>query len=138
VNRLDESGGDVTVDGTACYDELDQWQRNVVWNVDEMTVTDNVRLSGDKKEVVLFRFHLGTEEDVSITTSNGAPTVTWEDAEMTFEGTTPLSVTQVKMPDHTLKGHDGSVDPKNVHICVIVQSAGPCNEQALTTRIVPR
>ena len=103
-----------------------------------MTVTDEVRLSHDKKDVVLFRFHLGTETNAAITSKNGLHTVTWPDAEMAIHAMKPVAVTQVKMPDHTLKGHNGDVDPKNFHTCVIVQSTEPCNEQVLTTHINPR
>ena len=42
VHRLDAGGGEVTVDGTAGYPVLKQWQRKVSWSADRLDVVDEV------------------------------------------------------------------------------------------------
>ena len=61
VSRLDAGGGDLTVDGTACYPGLKHWRRRVNWNRSQLTVEDQMAAPADKPVVMLFRWHLGTD-----------------------------------------------------------------------------
>ncbi|MCF6286838.1 MAG: heparinase II/III-family protein [Candidatus Hydrogenedentes bacterium] len=70
VNRLDKRGGEVMVDGTACYEGLARWKRTVAWTADAVSISDDVLLADDKKDIILFRFHLGTETEVTIAAEN--------------------------------------------------------------------
>jgi len=135
VNRLDAAGGDITVDGTACYDRLAKWRRSVTWNSTELEVHDEVILDGDAQDIILFRWHLGTEESVAITGEGTRFTATWSGAAITLESSAPLTVSQIPMPDHTLAGHTGDEDPGNVHTCLTVQLQNPQNTFTLTTKI---
>ena len=135
VHRLDETGGDVSVDGAACYDGLARWDRNVVWNVDTMTVTDDVALQGEATEILMLRWHLGFEGDVTIEPRDSDIRVVWKDAAILLTADSPIGVTQVRLPDHTLPGHDGSEAPKNYHTCVVVQTQSPANRVHVTTRV---
>jgi Heparinase II/III-like protein len=137
VNRLDEEGGDVLVDGTACYDGLARWHRKVTWDADQLTVNDEATLEAEAKETILFRWHLGTEEDVAIDGGPAEYTVTWADAVMTIEGSVPLSLTQGKLPDHTLAGHTSDEDPGNEHTCLVVQTAAPGNSAVIRVKVEP-
>jgi hypothetical protein len=135
VTRLDASGGDVTIDGTTCYDGLERWTRNVVWGSENLTVTDDVALAKGTEQFILFRWHLGTEEEVEIAGEGSDYTVTWADANITLSGDVPLTVTQLKLPDNTLQDHDGNDDPKNFHMCVVVKTKRPTGELHIATRV---
>ncbi|MCL4691560.1 MAG: heparinase II/III family protein [Candidatus Hydrogenedentes bacterium] len=137
VKQLNTSGGVVTVDATACYDDLTRWTRHVVWGANNLDVTDNVTLTEGKEQVILFRWHLGTEDDVEIVADGNRYIVTWPDATITLTGSAPLTVTQVKLPDNTLEGHDGNDDPKNHHTCIVVQTCSRLNTAYFTTVVRP-
>ena len=136
VDRLDAAGGEIVVDATACYDGLARWRRTVVWSADQLTITDDVALADGDEDVVLFRWHLGTEDEVAITREGRRFTITWPAATVTIKGDAPLVVTQVKLPDHTLEGHTGGEDPGNEHACLIVQSQASLAALTLTTCVV--
>jgi hypothetical protein len=139
VARLDASGGEVTVDGSSCYDGLGRWLRRVKWGVGDLEVEDEVSLrEGAGKEVILFRWHLGAEEEVSIAGEGMEYTVTWGDARVSITADVPLVVSQTPMPDHTLAGHDGSEDPANKHQCVVVQSKDPVSALRLNASVEPK
>ncbi len=135
VRRLDEEGGEVIVDASACYDEASRWMRTVRWEGTRLTVTDEVTLPAGSVEVILFRWHLGTEEAASITEEGQAFSITWSDTDMTVSGSAPLAVSQRNMPDHTLAGHNGGEDSGNVHTCVVVQTVGKTEMLRLETSI---
>jgi len=137
VHRLDEQGGEVTFDGSNCYDGLDQWLRTVTWSSEKMTVKDEVVLGEGAENTVLFRWHLGTDADAAIAKNGSAYSISWPDAQMSITSTVPLSITQEQMPDHTLQGHTGEEDPGNVHTCIVVQTKQPANKAETLTEITP-
>lgn len=138
VARLDANGGEVTVDATACYDGLARWNRSVTWDANQLQVTDEVALVENGEEVILFRWHLGTESEVEIAGEGTQFTITSPDATFTLRADARLTVGQVQLPDHTLEGHDGSDGPKNHHTCLVVQTEGPEGEIELVTLVTPR
>ncbi|MBI4559036.1 MAG: heparinase II/III family protein [Candidatus Hydrogenedentes bacterium] len=137
ITHLDNDGGEVTLDGKACYDGIARWDRNVLWNAQSMTVTDDVALAEGVTNVVLLRWHLGTENEVAITGDAKSYTVTWPDARITLTTNEPLNVKQVKLPDNTLAGHTGDEDPKNFHTCLVVQTHALVSALRLTTQVNP-
>lgn len=138
VDKLDETGGTVMVDGTACYDNLTRWLRTVQWDADSMKITDEVVLANDKQDIVLFRWHLGAEETVTISGEGKKYTVTCPNIEILLEADALISVTQHFAPDNTLAGHTSEDNPKNIHTCVVVRSAQPAPSLHLTTEITAR
>lgn len=133
VNRLDNEGGEVAVDGTACYDGLTQWSRTVTWNTDQLSIVDQVSLAENARDIILFRWHLGTESPVTISGEGASWRADWPGAHIALEADKLLIVTQSPMPDHTLAGHTGEEAPTNVHACLIVQTAAPESALSLTT-----
>ena len=133
VEKLDASGGTVLVDGTACYDNLERWIRTVRWDASSMNITDEVVLEDGRTEIILFRWHLGTEEKVSISGEGKHHTITFPGTSLDIAGDVPLTVAQTAMPDHTLAGHVSEDDPKNMHVCLIVQSAAPVGSMKLVS-----
>lgn len=74
VNRLDASGGDVTIDAGAGYANVERWTRNARWDADVLTVTDEVVLRSP--DVVVLRWHLGSQQPFTIDTrAEGGGTV---------------------------------------------------------------
>lgn len=134
VEKLDASGGIVIVDGAACYDNLEKWARTVCWDASTMNITDEVVFENGKTDIVLFRWHLGTEEKISISGEGKRYSVIAPAAVLDIEGDAPLDVTQTFMPDNTLEGHSAEEDPGNIHTCLIVQSAAPVGRMTLTSR----
>ncbi|MDQ1255914.1 MAG: hypothetical protein QG656_508 [Candidatus Hydrogenedentes bacterium] len=138
VKRLDAAGGEVTLDGTACYDGLAHWKRGVTWQSDRIEVNDDVALVEGKQDVLLFRWHLGTNAEAVIESDGNRSTITWPDAEMIVEADAPITVSQTKLPDNTLAGHTGNEDPGNEHTCIVVQSQEPSPALKLTTRVTAK
>ena len=134
VERLDATGGSVTVHGSACYDGLTRWLRSVRWDAYDMHVTDEVVLADTSPDTVLFRWHLGTEEAVMISGEGKEFAATCPNAEIHIEADTPLVVTQRFAPDNTLAGHVSEDVPQNIHTCIIVQSAAPVNTISISTQ----
>jgi heparinase II/III-like protein len=138
VQRLDTQGGEVVVNGTRCYDDLARWRRCVKWTADELTVIDNVTLKEDREDIVLFRWHLGTEESVTIEAAGEHVTVSWPEAVMRIDATTALVVSQEMLPDHTLAGHTGEEDPDNAHTCLVIHTRETMSAVDFTTHVLPR
>ncbi len=68
VERIDKNGGAVTVNAGEGYPGVKQWKRRVTWTAHRMDVTDEVVLK--KPEKVLFRWHLGSEQPLQITSGD--------------------------------------------------------------------
>ncbi|NUN94629.1 MAG: heparinase II/III family protein [Candidatus Omnitrophica bacterium] len=139
VIELDNTGGKVRVDGGKCYEGLSRWERTVAWDSKLLEVTDEVELAPDlEPDTILFRWHLGTEREVAVTGAGREWRVEWAEAGITLHGDAPLVVSQARMPDNTLAGHDGSRSDKNFHSCVIARTANKEKRLLLTTRVLPQ
>ena len=90
MQRLDATGGEVSVDATAGYDDLERWRRAVKWTTDTVEVRDDVALAGAKTGQILFRWHLGTRHPVEVSGQDGKWQVSWPDATMAIESATAL------------------------------------------------
>lgn len=122
VYRLDDTGGDILVDGTAGYDGLRRWHRTITWDADHVTVADTVVPA--QSEIVLFRWHLATQEANMIATDTGWE-IRWPNAVMTFTADAPLQVTQEPRENHSLaqRAWDDPT-PYPTHTCLIVRTTG--------------
>lgn len=139
ISRLDAECGDVTVDAIACYEEAKNWTRRVIWSAESLEVRDEVVLQREKNDVLTFRWHLGTGEKVTINGGAEKYTVSWPDAVMTLEGSTPLEVLQQAEPQYTLQlTGPGKGPPANERTCILVRTKDRAGELSLTTRVLPR
>ncbi|MBN2308380.1 MAG: heparinase II/III family protein, partial [Candidatus Hydrogenedentes bacterium] len=135
VDRLDAAGGDVSVDVSAGYDRLERWRRRVTWTADALRVVDDVALAEPDTDIVLFRWHLGTDVEVSIAGSGREFVVAWPEASLTIEGSAPLTVSQCPWPDNTVSCTGGR---EPLHTCLVVRSTNPERGLNLTTTVTAK
>jgi len=135
VRRLDAAGGEVALEVTGGYEGLAAWRREVAWDSEAVTVRDDVVLAEGQSDVMLFRWHLGTNDGVSIAGDGARWTVTWSDATILLEGSAPLAVSQVKLPDNTVNATTDDDQPDELHTCIVVRTAGPAEALELTTKV---
>jgi len=103
VNRMDETGGEVTVQAGAGYPTVKSWQRHVTWTARKMEITDEVTLTSPGK--VLFRWHLGSEQTLKIAASG----------EMAAAATLPCGrIVFTNPPSKTAKTSDWAPPAKDV------------------------
>jgi hypothetical protein len=134
VHKLDANGGSVSVNCTKCYDDLSLWKRDVTWDKTNLNVTDTVKLSPNTKNTILFRWHLGTEAEVSITGSGKTYEVKWPDATITLQADNDLQVTREKLPDHTMIAGETN----HLHTCIVVNSTEQVDKLKLTTKVTTK
>ena len=134
VQRLDATGGLVVVDANRCYAETDRWVRRVDWTSASLTVRDEVTLEEGGRDILMFRWHLGTTETLAVTGSDDAHvfTVQWSDARMLLAADQAVEVQSYKAPDATVTGKQD-----HQHMCVRVQTRAPANALRIVTTIQP-
>ncbi|MBM3477414.1 MAG: heparinase, partial [Armatimonadetes bacterium] len=133
--RLDDDGGDLTVDVTACYPGLQQWQRQVSWDQSQLVVTDQVATSPEKPAIMTIRWHLGSDQPATITGKAGDWRVVWPDGRLTLSSPASLQITQERLPDNTvcLGKKDNGWD--FLHTCIVVRTARAQPSWDLTTTV---
>ena len=137
VRALNAAGGKVSVDVSRCYEDLERWDRAMAWDAQTMVVEDDVRLPGDQRQVVLFRWHLGTEGEVDIRGDGTQFIAVWPDAEIRIEASVPIVVTQTQLPDCTLVKTPQEGEPDHLHTCLVVRTVEKVDEIHLKTQIAP-
>jgi hypothetical protein len=137
VHNLTSSGGSIEVDGSQAYDHLTRWIRKVQWTDRSLTAEDEVVLESGYPDIVLFRWHLGTEESVSIPTQTGLSlTAQWPDAQLTLSANVPLILSQESLPDNTLDYRDwDSPLPEHLHTCLVMRTVSPETRVCITTSV---
>jgi len=161
VNRMDKTGGDVTVDAGVGYPTVKQWKRHVTWTLRRMEITDEVVLKTPGK--VLFRWSLGSEQPLQITAADHqSGTANLPPAQITFNNPKeankeepcswvapakeimetpqatlkvhadqPIECTQEKNPDHAFRFRH----PDHLHTTFVVRSAAPVESITLKTSV---
>jgi len=134
IYQLNEVGGDISADCTRCYEGLQRWHRRITWTSEQLTVIDDVSFDKTAEEIILFRWHLATSQEVTITGEHSRFTTHWPYATLTFEGSEPLFVSPEKLPDHTLESNQQD----HLHTCLLVCSAQKVNALTLKTEVKAR
>jgi len=139
VNALNPGGGCVSLDPAPQYERLDSWRRTVTWSARKLVVEDEVTLlEGEReKDIILFRWHLGTEEEVVLETGADSITARWECATLELSADCPIEVTQIQLPDVTLWRPDRTETGDATHTCLVVQTKQPVWRFSLTTEVRP-
>jgi hypothetical protein len=134
VHRLTARGGDLVVDGTAGYDGLKRWRRQVTWTLGQVEVDDTVQLANAQPQVVLFRWHLGLTRNPRMVIEKNGVCVRWPGIQVSMAADSPLDIAIEPMPDHTLcyrKWDDQR--PDHLHACLVVKTASPVKHCRITT-----
>lgn len=129
VQRLDETGGAVVVDGTNALHGVEEWLRAIDWDRGgRLEVVDTVAFDhevGAGSE--LFRWHTGSPVPVAIAGAGREWTVRWDDhTVLTLAGDRELIVDQTPWPDRS--GVNG-------HACVRVHVVDATREFRLVSRL---
>lgn len=130
VHRLDETGGNVSVDASACYASVRRWVRTAEWDATTVTIRDEVELHAP--DIVLFRWHLG--EPAGAPVHHRAPGLievgAIQLACQSADTDTALHLAVESMPGQTL-GKSGVTQ----HATVVVSTGKPVHSLTLTTRV---
>jgi len=134
VTLLDPRGGAMKVDGTAGYDGLKQWLRQVTWNTRQLTVEDSVQMKTGSSQVVQFRWHLGTLRKPRIDAKGNGACVTWPGVQVSLAADTPIDIACEWMPDHTMQFRPWDDQrPDHQHACLVVRTRIPVVQCRITT-----
>lgn len=160
VERVDERGGAIKVDATACYPELESFTRHVTWGLTDLSVIDTLSAKDGESAVANFLWHFasnvraeisGDETTVVVKIPAGEiPFPAWigqwrgdeprpegedifQSAEITieFQANHPIQVIQDSHPDHTLKFRAF----QNPHTVLTVRSKEPVSDLIIKTSI---
>jgi hypothetical protein len=129
VDRLDDGGGNVTVDSTKAYVGADSCLRTVAWDRSgKVRIEDTARLrTAAPAGTELYRFHSGSTEALDINGSGGGWQVTWRGAVMRISASCPIQVDQLDWPDALTTG--GS------HRAIVIRAAGEVREIAIQSEL---
>jgi len=136
VHSLNRLGGEVEFDAAQAYEGVLKWNRHVSWDASTLRIGDTVVLHPNEPEVVLFRWHLGTSEAVSISSLPGEIVASWNGGCVRMKSECQLDVSCQMMPDHTLTmrfpelGHE---DVDALHACLIVRTRESVAEVSIET-----
>jgi hypothetical protein len=98
-----------------------------------MTIRDRVELDEGTPDVALFRWHLGTNDDVTIRGTGNKWKASWSDAAMAIAGSSAFLISQVKLPDDTVNAVSDDNIPDLLHTCLVVQTPSPLTAVNLVT-----
>ena len=135
VRRLDAAGGDVSLRIAKGYDRLAEWRRDVTWDDRAVRVHDDVRLEEGHADVILFRWHLGSNAEPEIAPVAGGFRVVWDDAQMLIGSPGRLAVTAIKAPDNTVNNATDDARPETFHTCIVIASAEPAERLAVDVSV---
>lgn len=128
VDRLDRDGGSVSLVVTNGYPAVRLWQRQVQWSAERLAVCDEVALKAGKEDVILFRWHLGTGDEVDVSKDGRTTVVRWKEATMRLTASEPIEVVPRQRPDATLASKED-----HMHTCLVVRTAGAVKGLKLET-----
>ncbi|MEA1952376.1 MAG: hypothetical protein U9N87_13430 [Planctomycetota bacterium] len=114
---------------------LKRWTRKLTWNSARLDVVDEVLFPEEKQKIAVFRWHLGTGDQVKISGSGKQFLATWKDAEITLQSSIPISVSTEMLPDNTVNLGE-KVGPDFLHRCIVVRTSQPCGAWTLRTSVV--
>ena len=138
VHRLDSTGGDVSLRIADGYAGLAEWRRDVAWDDRSLRVADAVRLAEGRADVILFRWHLGTNVEPEIIPTADGFDVVWDGARMTIGSERPIEVSAIRAPDNAVNVATDDARPETFHTCVVVASTRPLERLEVEMRVTGR
>ena len=128
VGTLNDTGGEVSIDGTGMSTEAKSWIRKLSWSREGwLRVSDSVKLlQSQKPGTEFFRFHTAATLPLEISGSGAKWTAKWAAATITFETDRPVKVDQVKWPDKSGFG---------MHQCIRIMPTEAADALNLKTKV---
>ncbi|RYD38732.1 MAG: heparinase [Verrucomicrobiaceae bacterium] len=126
VERMDASGGSVSVDASGCYAATEKWVRQATWDSEGVAVKDEVILR--KADHVTFRWHLAAPADALPIMEDGSIRI--GGIGVSYGADAPVTATVEAMP-----GFDPRLDKAAGHACVVIRSKEPVKSMTITSRI---
>lgn len=128
VHRLDDKGGDVTVDVSRAYARATRWIRRVEWTATRLRVHDEVTLA--EPDIALFRWHTGEAPGAVVRQLDSGLEI--GGVRIAWESSAPVVSRVESSPDATLRARAISE-----HATAIVRSREPVTTFTLTTTVEP-
>jgi hypothetical protein len=107
VRNLDTRGGSVRVNPTACYNDLEHWYRDVIWNDLEMRISDDINFMLGKRHPIALTWNLGTDEIVKITQTDNFYLLSWSKMQIEIQSSSPINIKQEKRPNENRSEFSG-------------------------------
>ena len=94
-----------------------------------------MRLEEGHADVILFRWHLGSNAEPEIAPVAGGFRVVWDDAQMLIGSPGRLAVSAIKAPDNTVNNATDDARPETFHTCIVIASAEPAERLAVDVSV---
>jgi hypothetical protein len=108
VTTLGATSGNITINGTCAYTNINNCTRNIVWNATGFTGTLTIKISDNFNKTTqvlsgteVYRFHTGNTNGMSITGSGTSWTASWNNVTMGITSNFALNIGQTGFNDFT-------------------------------------
>jgi hypothetical protein len=127
VRALNNQGGSIGIDCTAGFTSTSNYSRDVDWSTGgDVKITDRATFRTPAPETTeLFRFHTGTEGELTIQGAGHDWTVSWPGVVVRLTADVAIDVNQASFPDQ--------ITVSKVHRAIVVRCASACSEINLVT-----
>ena len=127
VRTLNNQGGSVSIDCTAGFPSTSNYSRDVDWSTGgDVKITDRATFRTPAPATTeLFRFHTGTDAELTIQGAGHDWTVSWPGVVVRLTADVAIDVNQASFPDQ--------ITVSKVHRAIVVRCASACSEINLVT-----
>jgi|688.fasta_scaffold11457_7 Heparinase II/III-like protein. len=147
VATLGATTGNITIDGTCAYTNINNCTRNIIWNSNgfnnplTITISDNFNKTiGVTAGLEVYRFHTGNTNGISITGSGTGWTAAWDNVTMGITSNFSITIGQTGFNDFTQLVQSGTnIGNPRVHKMLNISTVGliPAgNTFSLTTKLI--
>ncbi len=108
MTTLGATGGNITINGTCAYTNINNCTRNIIWNANGFNNPLTVKISDTFNKTTgvsagreVYRFHTGNTNGMSITGSGTSWTASWDNVTMGFTSNFGINIVQTDFNDFT-------------------------------------
>lgn len=128
INQIDDNGGEITIDATSAYDQVNSWIRKISWNsTGIIKISDSIEFKATPPaNTELLRYHLGNDAKANLVMDKTGWQAQYEATAITFASSAPVNILQSLMEDHA-----GSME----HTCLCIFSTIPTKKITISTSL---
>lgn len=89
--RLTANEVNLRINGSIGFESLNHWYRDIFFNEQEIRIVDDLTFKLGERRAIKFRWHLGTDEDVTIEYTRRW-LVSWSEFQLEFQTTSPIEI----------------------------------------------